>query len=298
MISQLEPEHKMSITCNSSRIVDIPLVDILSDDTFNCRGPVAPFDVIELGRDIQARGLDFPIVVQPWNQTLGKKYRIIAGHRRFMAFRVIKSQTIPCTVRTDLDEFGAAGLNLRENVQRKQLNIAQEAHGLRKFVMAGWSENDIAMFLQQSRGWVQVRTMVLKLPEDIQQEIAAGLVDQTAIRKMNGMRQPEQYALLRAIKDDKYKAREIEIPDEKKPNPNKVTKRSRDRLFIFGMIDHLLSTIKSGLHTRCLAWAAGEISDVDLHTDIAKYCKENGIEYTIPEHVLEAMKENQRGNNP
>lgn len=271
---------------------DIVLTEIYSDDEFNCRGKIAPMDVIDLAHDIRKNGLDVPIVVQPYDKHPPQKYRIIAGHRRYMAFRVNQSGTIPCNIRADLDDFAAAGLNLRENLTRKQLNIKQEAHGIKRYMLAGWNENAVATYIQQSRGWVQIRFQLLKLPEDIQNEAAAGMLTQAQISKMHCMRTDEQYALLRAIKEARYKNEDIELPTEKKRDLFKETKKTQDRYTIFAMIDHLLQVTKSGLHTRCLAWSAGEISDYELYQDIATHCKDNNIPYTIPKNVTDQIVTN------
>lgn len=165
---------------------DIAMSDIYADSDFNCRGKISPLEVVDLARDIMTNGLDVPITVRPYDKG-GFKYIIVAGHRRYMAFRVNQTPTIPATIRKDLDDFTAAGLNLRENILRSELNMVQEARGVRKFMMAGWTENSVADFLKQSRGWVQIRFIILKLPEDIQNEIAARILhsrsDQEDLRK-------------------------------------------------------------------------------------------------------------------
>lgn len=263
----------------------IPMTDIFSDDDFNCRGKIVPLDVIDLARDIQDNGLDIPIVVQPYDEHPPQKYRIIAGHRRFMAFRVNKATEIPCQIRQDLDELHAAAFNLRENLTRQQLNIKQEAHGLRRFYHAGWTDKATADLLHQSRGWVQVRYMLLALPEDIQNEAAAGMINQEHVRKLFGMKTEEMYQLVRKIKESKIKGEKIELPVEKKKDPNARLKKSRERYDIFSMIDWLLTTVGAGLHTRGMAWAAGEISDYEFLEDVERHCDENGLTFHHPSFI-------------
>ncbi len=278
---------------NHDRTVhEIPLTEIFCDNDFNCRGKIAPLDVVDLARDIKQRGLDIPIIVQPYTEHPPHKYRIVAGHRRYMAFRVNESPTIPTNIRTDLDEFAAAGLNLRENILRKQLNIKQEANGIRKFMLAAWSEQAVAEYIYQSRGWVQVRFMLLRLPEDIQNECAAGLIGQEQIRKLVTMKNgsDEQYAYVRAIKEAKIRGEKVEMPATKPRNHLIADNKVQNKFVIFAMIDHLLQNIGSSLVTRALAWACGEINDYQLHEDIAKHCKENNKFYEIPEAVKNAFK--------
>ncbi len=276
---------------NDYKVIMIPMAEIFSDDEFNCRGKIAPLEVIDLARDIRENGLDIPITVQPYTKHPPHKYRIIAGHRRHMAFRINEQTSIPCNIREDFDELGAAGFNLRENLTRAQLNMKQEAKGLKRFKLAGWNENDVAKFLHQSRGWVQVRYMLLTLPEDIQDEAAAGMITQDHIRKLYGMNQEDQYHLVRKIKEAKFKGDKVDLPVEKKKDANTKTRKAQDRFEIFQLIDYLLVQIGSNLTTRALAWAAGEISYTEFFKDVEEYCEENGLTYRKPD-FLKAMESN------
>ncbi|NJL71419.1 MAG: ParB N-terminal domain-containing protein [Candidatus Competibacteraceae bacterium] len=93
---------------------------IYADDRFNCRGEITVTSVAELARDIQTRGLDYPVTVQPASDVKGGlpagfEYRIIAGHRRFIATRVIGWQQVPCMIKSGMDEVEARITNLGEN---------------------------------------------------------------------------------------------------------------------------------------------------------------------------------------
>lgn len=271
----------------------VPMVEIFSDESFNCRGHINPMDCVDLANDIKAHGLDFPITVVPYTEKKPYKFKIVAGHRRHIAFRINETPKIPCIIRADLDEYGAAGLNLRENIQRKDLNIMQEANGLRRFFMGGWSEGSLATFLNQSRGWVQVRYMLIQLPPDIQKEAAAGFITQDQIRKLNKLPtgSDQQYALVRAIKLAKIQGEKVEIKDEKERDVLKTSKKCQDRGLIFAKIDHLLQLTGSSLTTRAMAWCAGEISDYELHRAIEDECKKLNIPYDIPIEIQNAFKD-------
>ncbi len=70
-------------------------------------------------------------------------------------------------------------------------------------------------------------------------------------------------------------------------------KRPRDTDDIFYMQDHIQTTIGNNFGTRCLAWAAGEISDLDLYRDIQEIAARVGILYKIPyEEAKSIDKEN------
>ena len=58
-------------TINEYTVTDVELNRIWSDDDFNCRGIIVPMDVIDLAKDIDRNGLQFPIAVQPINEVVG-----------------------------------------------------------------------------------------------------------------------------------------------------------------------------------------------------------------------------------
>jgi len=281
------------------KVEHIRMDEILADEHFNCRGHIAPIDVIDLARDIADRGLDQPIVVRPWTEK-GKpniRFKVVAGHRRHMAFKVNRAETIPAYVRADLDELRARLLNFRENIQRKELNIKQEANALRFFLdyrgESGnmvFTENDLADIFGQSRGWVQVRKDLLKLPADIQDEAAAGILTQDQIKAVARIKnRDDQYALVRKIKEKKLRGEKVKLAPSVKRVSDVLKAKERKRAEIQEMLEIIYDITGPNLATRCLAWASGEISTAALYSSIQEYCEEQGIEFTMPKFINHAI---------
>lgn len=278
----------------------IPMKAIFSDPSFNCRGSIAPIDVLDLAKDIRERGLDQPIVLQPWSIP-GKpdiKYRVVAGHRRHLAFRVNDATEIPAFVRPDLTELSARMLNLQENLHRKQLNIKQEAAALKFFLdyknegsqRCLFTEHELADVFKQSRGWIQVRRDLLNLPEDIQDEAAAGTLTQAQIRQIARIKdKKQQYDLVRKIKEAKQRGEKVTLTSSV-TRPEDILKPSeRDVHEIREMMGLIYDIIGPSLTTRFGAWAAGDIATTALYSDIERHCKENGIKFTMPAFVNQAL---------
>jgi|SRR5215831_7206355 len=139
-----------TVNNNQNQIVELPVEMIYSDDNMNCRGRIAPYDVLELARSIEKSGLLSPIAVQPYDSVPGFRYRIILGHRRHKAFQVLKRETIPCVVKDGLTEVQVRILNLQENIERKDLNVLQEAHAIQKFKLAGYTLAEVANMVGMS----------------------------------------------------------------------------------------------------------------------------------------------------
>lgn len=272
------------------KMLSIPTDQIDNDENFNCRGAILPIDVIDLANDIAEKGLLQPILIAPYNEEMkiktGKEYQLLSGFRRFMAHIVNKMPRIKCVVRDKpMGEAEARIFNLAENIQREDLNILQEAMAIKKLKDLGVGQEDAVRRLGKSRGWIQVRFMLLDLPDPIQKEAAAGFFTQVEIRDLKTIYskggKEEVFGAAKKLLEAKKKGDKISVKPVK-PN-DKHSKKVRKRLEIFEMMEHLRATLGNGLYTRALAWAAGEISDVDLYFSIKYYADQQGVIYTVPE---------------
>lgn len=266
---------------DSVKIIEISISDIYSDDSFNCRGSIAPMDVADLAKSIREIGLQFPIAVQPASDvktTIPSRfqYRIIAGHRRFAAYKILATQEperfgkISAMIRFGLDEVTARILNLSENLERRELSLLQEARAITALHEAGVPRDHVAKKLNKSSGWVQVRYYLLTLPEEIQMEAAAGVLNQYHIKQLYSLATPEeQFEAVRAIKTAKLNGEKVDHVGKRKKH--KLTKaKQRVRTEMFDMIEVIAKALGYGLPTRVLAWTAGEITTEELFDDIRK----------------------------
>ncbi len=270
----------------SYEVKELEILKIYSDDSFNCRGRILPMDVVDLVKDIDLHGLQFPIAVQPAcdvNKNIeGYDYRIIAGHRRYAAFKVLKRKTIPAMLKLGLSEAEARLLNLGENLKRENLNLLQEAKAIERLRFLGLVRREVAESLGVSTSWVQVRYNLLDLPEEIQEEAAAGLLNQNQIKQIYGLRTPErQFEAVKKIKNARLRG-EQGISVAKAPEQDPFKKKRQPKNVVQDMIKHMGDSVGFGLHTRALAWANGEISSAELYFDIRRYAKEHDINYLVP----------------
>lgn len=247
---------------------EIPVVEIYYDESFNCRGAFTLQSVVELSESIGEIGLQFPVVVQPWKG----QYRLLAGHRRFKAVTIfLKWEKIPATIRTDLDEHQAHVLNLVENLERKDLNMLEEARALQALYPDGVSLRIAAAELKRPTRWVHTRQRLIQLPEEIQQLAASGRIVATDIEAIWNLSENERIDGARKIaklKGNPRKGRKL---------PRKLKRRFRPRRTkeqISKMTGILLNAGINGLPPRLLAWAAGFVKDQDIKKDIKKHAPE------------------------
>lgn len=274
----------------------VPLDKIYADPIFNCRGYIAPMDVIDLAKDIAVRGLVAPITLRPRTKDTPKQfdYVVVAGHRRHMAYRVNQAPFIPAIIRPELaDEFEARTVNAIENLKRSDLNMLQEAKTVSHYKNAHWSREEVAKTLGMSPGWVQVRFMILDLPEEIQTEVAAGFFNQTQIRDLYTLKdRSAQLSAAKQIKEAKERGENKVIKViEKAKNPNSKKLRTKPEIFV--MMDTIRSSLGGdSLVTRMGAWCAGEISTSEFYADLAAECQKLGKIFVEPKHENYTLSEN------
>lgn len=278
---------------DANRVYEIEMNRIFADVEFNCRGVIDPTSVIELANDIKHKGLTEPIILQPYEHD-GKEFRIVAGYRRFMAHQILgkdKAPTIRSLIKEDLTDLDARLLNLSENLHRENLNIKQEAHAIDHFRRAGWTEIEVATKIQKSRGWVQIRFMLLELPDIIQDEAAAGFLSQQQIRDVWSLQSVEQQIeYVKLAKDKKIlgRKREVKVSQVKVHNERRI----RTEQEMQDMQDLIREKVGNNELTKLLGWCFGVNSDLEWHKYLAEYFRSKGKFYVIPEG-LEGLRATQ-----
>ena len=137
--------------------------------------------------------------MQPWTEEPGCEYRLIVGHRRFRAVTAfLKWTEIPAYICEGLSDHEARMLNVVENLQRKSLNILEEARAIQNLYPKGASVREAARELKQPTNWVYVRVRLLRMPEEVQQKAAAGLLSQDEPGQAGGpRRRPDEQIMAR-----------------------------------------------------------------------------------------------------
>lgn len=240
----------------------IPIADILVDPDFNCRGAFTLQSVQELADTITEVGrLICPVVVQPWNKG-GHKYRLIVGFRRMQAVTFYLKWTEILAHVADVTEHEARVLNLMENLERKNLNILEEAKGLRNIYPEKVTIMQAVAELKKPKEWVRARFALLRLPPTMQQQAAAGLLSARDILNLVRLTPDEQLAFTSKVVARRAlpKYRTPAKKEGKYPRPTAIQIRFINR--------NLLKWGIEGLPTRALAWAAGDVSMEDFMVDV------------------------------
>ncbi len=250
----------------------IPMTQVWVDPEFNCRGRFTPESVTSLAQDIRHSGLQFPVIVQPWNRNPGYCYRLVAGFRRFAACRLLHAAEIPAMVTDkDISEFDAHKLNLIENLERKDLNILEEAQGIKKLFPLGETPGEIAKELKRPRPWVYRRLGLLDLPHGVQLMFASDRLAQSdldIVLAYRGDPEAAQKAAVRLLEARRESPVQTRIVRRQLQKGRRVADSRRKKAEITEMIDRMFQMGLDGLPTRVAAWCAGTIPTETLLSDL------------------------------
>jgi len=126
----------------------------------------------ELVHSIREFGVLQPIVVRP----LGAGYELIMGERRLRASKEAGLSSIPAVVRETADENMLRDA-LLENIHRANLNPLEEASAYKQMLEDfGTTQDQLADKLGRSRPQITNTLRLLKLPMDVQDKVAAGVL--------------------------------------------------------------------------------------------------------------------------
>ncbi len=125
-------------------------------------------DLSELSASIKEKGVLEPLLVKPIAGT--GRWMIIAGERRWRSATLAGLSEVPC-IEMDLDDEGVAEIALIENLQRKDLNVWEEADGLAALTEKfGYTQEQIAQKISKSRSTVTELLTIAGLPKEIREK--------------------------------------------------------------------------------------------------------------------------------
>ena len=161
-------------------------VDRLSPNALQPRGQVDDERLADLARSIKSNGVIQPIIVRK----VGDRFQIIAGERRWRAARQAGLLRVPVIVRevANGQERSLLEMALIENIQRENLNPIDEAHAYRRLsVEFRLTQEGIADAVGKDRSSVANYLRLLKLPDDVRADVAAGTLSMGHARALLGL---------------------------------------------------------------------------------------------------------------
>ncbi|MDO5737892.1 MAG: ParB/RepB/Spo0J family partition protein [Eubacteriales bacterium] len=206
-------------------VIDIDLGDINP----NREQPRKHFDeaaLADLAESIAENGIIQPIIVTKRGEA---NYQIIAGERRWRAARLAGLTKIPSIVR-ELSSDEILTVALIENIQREDLNPIERAEAFLTIQKnEKLSQDELAKKIGKSRSAVANTMRLLKLPDEVIEEIARGEISEGHGRALLGLDDPEAILDLKnKILENSLSVRETEaaVQDYLRPKPVKQSSKA------------------------------------------------------------------------
>lgn len=236
----------------------VNLSDIFYDDRFNSRGFIAPVTVEDLAKSIAASGLIQPVIVRTWT---GPPYHLVCGHRRYLACKSLGHTQIKVEVRENLSDRDARILNLQENMEREDLTPSQELDAILALYGDKPNTAEVAKQLGRSRKWVAERLAIRKLLPEVRREVDAGFLTAYDITCLLVAPEDQQFSLAQRLKAAHMSGKSSSSVIA---SVTGAKRRVKTKATIQRMISDLMDKGFEPRGYRCLAWAAGTITDEEL----------------------------------
>ena len=214
-----------------------------------------PGELSELALSISQLGVLQPLTVR---RTPGG-WELIAGERRLRAAQLAGLPTVPC-LPVEADGETSALLALVENLQRKDLDVWEEAAALRQLMERyGLTQEEAARRVGKSQSAVANKLRLLKLPEDVIDTLRANRLTERHARSLLRLDSPERQRLAveYILKHQLNVAKTEEYVDKlcggrKLPRKAKPVYKIRDVRLFLNTVNRGLAVMKSaGVNAQC-----------------------------------------------
>ena len=246
---------------NDGKNIKIIPVEQIKPGSWQARKNFDANDLEDLSNSIKSKGILSPILVTQSNDNNETSYDLIAGERRWRAAQMAKLHEVPCIVINDVDANSASVMSLIENIQRKDLNVIEEAQGFNELInQHNYTQESAGKIVGKSRVYITNSLRLLKLPEKILSLIKDNKLSAGHARLLIGREDALEIAQI--IIKGSLSVRDLEKLlknfNQKKPSPNKIdpnivsiSKKLSDHLGLNVKIDFKKENQKSKIIINC-----------------------------------------------
>lgn len=167
----VDPIEEIIETTPKENIVEIKINELRSNP-YQPRRVFEQEKLVELANSIKEYGVLEPIIV---TKSI-KGYEIVAGERRTKACELIGKETIPAIIK-DFNDNEMMEIALLENIQREDLTAIEEAEAYAGLIKTlNITQEELAKKLGKSRTHITNMLGILRLPDEIKNDILNGLI--------------------------------------------------------------------------------------------------------------------------
>ena len=236
------------------QVLDLPIHQI-HPNPHQPRQEFSPEDLAELALSISQFGILQPLSVR----RTPEGWELIAGERRLRAAELAGLTLVPC-LPVEADDDSSALLALVENIQRKDLDVWEEAAALRQLIdVHHLSQEEAAQKVGKSQSAVANKLRLLKLPADVIDTLRANRLTERHARALLRLNSADlQRAAVEHIMKHNLNVAQTEAYIERllthRDAPRKAAPvyRFRDvRLFLNTVKKSLAVMQSAGVNARC-----------------------------------------------
>ncbi|MDE6899261.1 MAG: ParB/RepB/Spo0J family partition protein [Lawsonibacter sp.] len=176
----------------------------------------------DLAESIRVHGIIQPLTVR---RLATGYYQIIAGERRWRAAKAAGLQEVPAVI-IEADDRKVMELGLIENLQREDLNPAEEARGYRTLMEEyGLTQEQVAQQMGKSRPAITNTLRLLALPDEVMQLLEEGTLSAGHARALLSLPSPGlQREAAKRVAEEQLSVRQTEalvkaLQKEKREKP-------------------------------------------------------------------------------
>ena len=269
------------------KILNLP-IDKLAPNPRQPRKVFSQEELEGLSQSIAENGLLQPVVVR---RAAGGSYEIIAGERRWRACQLAGMKHLPCILQ-ECSDTQSAVLAILENLQRQDLQVFEEAEGIRS-LMVDWhvTQEEAARRLGKSQSAIANKLRLLRLSQEERDLVAANHLTERHCRALiriqdeNARKKILSRVIERSLNVQQTEALvEEQLAAEKKTEPASRTFIAKDIRIFMNTIEHAVKTMQS----------AGILAQAEKK-DLGEY-----LEYTvrIPKNRSKDGRDRQPGQKP
>lgn len=269
------------------KILNLP-IDKLAPNPRQPRKVFSQEELEGLSQSIAENGLLQPVVVR---RAAGGSYEIIAGERRWRACQLAGMKDLPCILQ-ECSDTQSAVLAILENLQRQDLQVFEEAEGIRS-LMVDWhvTQEEAARRLGKSQSAIANKLRLLRLSQEERDLVVANHLTERHCRALiriqdkNARKKILSRVIERSLNVQQTEALvEEQLAVEKKTEPASRTFIAKDIRIFMNTIEHAVKTMQS----------AGILAQAEKK-DLGEY-----LEYTvrIPKNRSKDGRDRQPGQKP
>ena len=179
----------------------------------------------ELADSIKAQGIIQPILVRIISNN---QYEIIAGERRWQAAKIANLKEVPVIIK-DISDSTALAMALIENIQREDLNVIEEARGIKRLIDEfNITHEEAAEAVGKSRTTVSNILRLLNLCEHAQKALETKKIEMGHARAILSLSFIDQTKMCQKIINQQLTVREVEKAVSKGEIKKIPSKQSKD----------------------------------------------------------------------